>query len=204
MKRYISLAALALLLCAVGVSNNCIMEEKVIEIVVTDKTCQEMEENHDSANFVTPAIIYYAAEIDAILDDNDYSREDMHSARVMSVAYIVTNFSHTHDWTISGYIDVERIDISDGPATLFNYTSQSVTGAMGDYVIAPLQEAGVELINRALDDYIAGGNPVIRFAVHNGNVLPPPSPADPIVFNWRACIMIYVTTLAEVDAPDPF
>lgn len=204
MKRYISLAALALLLCAVGVFNNCIMEEKVIEIVVTDKTCEEMEENHDAANFVTPAVIDYATEIDAILADNDYSREDMHSARVMSASYIVTDFSHTHDWTISGYIDVERIDKTDGPATLFNYTSQSVAGAMGGYVIAPLQESGVALLNRALDDYIAGGNPVIRIAVHNGSVVPTPGPADPIVFDWRACIMIYVTTLEEIDAPDPF
>ena len=204
MRRYISFAALALLLCAAGVSNNCILEEKVIEIVLTDRTCEELEENHDSAIFVTPAVIDYAAEVDAILADNDYSKDKIHSARVMGAAYIVTDFSHTEDWVISGYIDVERIDITDGPATLLNYTSQSVTDAMGDYVRAPLESPGVELLNRALDDYLAGGNPVLRIAVHNGNVVPTPSPANPIVFKWRACIEIYVTILEDLEAPDPF
>ena len=136
MKRYIILVSLALLLCAVSVSNNCIMDEKVIEIVITDSTCEILEEYHESSNFVTPAIINYAEEIDAILEDNGYSREKIHSARVVSASYIVTEFTHTHDWVISGYIDVERMDITDGPAPLINYTNQSVTAAMGDVVIA--------------------------------------------------------------------
>lgn len=204
MKRYISLVALALLLCAVSVSNNCIMETKVIEIVITDSTCEILEEYHESANFVTPAIIDYAAEIDAILEDNGFSRDKIHSARVVSASYIVTEFSHTHDWIISGYIDVERMDITDGPATLINYTSQSVTAAMGDVVNAPLEVPGVALLNQALDDYLGGADPVLRFAVHNGNVDPQPSPVDPIEFTWRACIVIYVTTLEELDTPDPF
>lgn len=204
MKRYLSIAALALLLCAVSVSNNCIMEEKVIEIVLTDKTCKDLEEDHDSANFVTPAIIDYADEIDAILADKGYSREKIHSAKVISASYKVTDFSHTHDWEISGYIDAERMDITDGPATLINYTSQSITGAMGDFVIAPLEEPGVDLLNRALADYLEGSDPVIRIAVHNGSVVPTPSAADRIVFDWMACIHIYVTTLEELEAPDPF
>ena len=204
MKRFFSIAALALLLCAAAVSNSCIMEEKVIEIVIHDRTCEILEENHESANFVTPAVIDYAAEIDAILADNGYSREKIHSARVVSASYIVTEFSHTHDWVISGYIDVERIDVSEGPATLINYVSQSVTAAMGDFVVAPLEAPGVELMNNALDDYINGLNPVLRIAVHNGNVVPTPDAADPIVFTWKACIVIYVTTLEELDVPDPF
>ncbi len=205
MKRYISLVALAMLLCTVSVSNNCIMEEKVIELVITDRTCEVLEEYHESANFVTPAVIDYAAEIDAILSDNGYSREKIHSARVVSATYIVTEFDHVHDWVISGYIDVERMDITDGPATLLNYTSQSVTAAMGDYVIAPLEAPGVTLLNNALDDYLADGKPVLRIAVHNGNVGPTqPSAADPIEFTWKACIVIYVTILEELEAPDPF
>lgn len=204
MKRFISLVTLALCLCAVSVSNNCILEEKVIEIVITDRTCETLVEYHESANFVTPAVINYAAEVDAILADNGYSREKIHSARVVSASYIVTEFDHTHDWVISGYIDVERTDITDGPATLLNYTSQSVTAAMGDVVVAPLEAPGVELLNRALDDYLDGGNPVIRIAVHNGNVDPAPSAVDPIEFIWEACIVIYVTTQEEVEAPDPF
>jgi hypothetical protein len=203
-KRYISVVALALLLCTVSVSNNCIMETKVIEIVITDSTCELLDEYHESANYVTPAILNYADEIDQILEDNGYSREEIHSARVVSGSYIVTEFSHSHDWVISGYIDVERTDIADGPATLINYTSQSVTAAMGDVVIAPLEDPGVALLDQALDDYLNGANPVLRIAVHNGNADPTPSPADPIEFTWRACIVIYVTTLEELEAPDPF
>jgi hypothetical protein len=206
MKGYKIYVALAMILCIVGFANNCIMEEKVIEIVLTDKTCFDMVENHTSANYTTPAVIDYAAEIDAILADNDLSRSDIYSAKVVSASYMVTDFSHTHDWIIGGYIDVERLDISDGPAAIINY-SQSLTAAMGSPVIATLETPGVELLNRALADYIAGGFPRLEFEVHNGSVGPSPytpSPDDPLSFEWQACVVMFVTTWEELDAPDPF
>lgn len=203
MKRFKVYFALAMILCVVGFTNNCIMEEKVIEIVLTDKTCFDFTEYHATANYTNPAVVDYAEEIDAILEDNDISRSDIYSAKVVSASYIVTEFSHTHDWTVGGYIDVERLDASDGPAAILNY-SQSLTAAMGSPVIATLEEPGVELLNRALADYIAGGFPELEFEVHNGSVSPTPSPGDPISFKWQACIVIFVTTWEELDAPDPF
>jgi hypothetical protein len=205
MKRIVSSCALALLILAVGFSNNCILDEKVIEIVLHDRTCAELVEYHESSTFTTPAVINYAAEIDRILADNDFSREDIHSARVMGGSYIVTEFTPPgHDWLISGYVDVERLDITDGPATVFNYTTVSVEGSMGDYQKAPLEAPGVALLDKALDDYLAGGFPVLEFEVHNGNVNPIPDAGDPLEFTWKACIAIVVTFKEEVEVPDPF
>jgi hypothetical protein len=206
MKRIVSCCALALLILAAGFSNNCILDEKVIEIVLNDRTCAEMVEYHESLEWATPAVIDYATEIDRILADNDLSREDIHSAKVMGGSYIVTDFTPPgHDWLISGYIDVERLDISDGPATVFDYETVSVQGSMGSYQVAPLENPGVELLNRALEDYLNGGYPVIEFEVHNGSVGPdPPTEIDPLEFVWQACITIVVTTVEELEAPDPF
>lgn len=206
MKRYKICVLSAMILCMVGFANNCIMEEKVVEIVLTDKTCFDFVEYHVSANYTNPVEIDYAAEIDRILKDNDISRSDIYSAKVVSVTYMVTEFSHTHDWTIGGYIDVERLDVSDGPAPILNY-SQSLTAAMGSPVVATLETPGVELLNRALAEYIADemSYPRLEFEIHNGSVGPTqPSPADPLDFEWTACIVIYVTMWEELDAPDPF
>lgn len=196
---------LLLLLCLVASGTSCIMEEKVIEIVLTDKTCADFEQDEDSATFVTPAVLDYGSEIEEILEENDVSRSDIKRALVVSGSYGVTDFSHTHDWVIGGYISVERLDISDGPATIVNYSSQSVQAALGIMIPADLNGAGVALLNRALADFIAGSNPILRFEVHNGSVGPtPPDAQDRMIFDWKGCIVIHVVVSQELDVPDPF
>jgi hypothetical protein len=109
-----------------------------------------------------------------------------------------------HDWEITGSVTVERQDVTDGPDTLLNYTDQSVEGALGVKIPASLNESGVNLINRALDDFIAGGNPVLVFKVLNGGVDPAPSPADHIVFQWEPCLVTHIVVKKDVEVPDPF
>ena len=49
------------------------------------------------------------------------------SARLVSASYGVTEFPPHADWVITGAITVERKDVADGPDTLWNYTSVSVS-----------------------------------------------------------------------------
>jgi hypothetical protein len=190
--------------CLLTFAGSCILEDKVIEIVFTDQTCVPFEENHDSEDYTTPMVLDYGDELSQILEDNDLDRSDILKAKMVSASYLVTDFSHSHDWVISGYVRVERLDITDGPETIVNYTSQSLQQAMTEHIPATLDAEGVGLVNRALDDFTSGMNPVLRFTVHSADVVPDPSPGDPIVFDWEACIVIQVVTEEDFEQPDIF
>jgi hypothetical protein len=209
MKKYMSLTALVLLLVfALGVSN-CIMETKVMEVVLTDNTCMPFSTESEDEVFTDVEFVDYAAEIDSILVANELSREDLIAAHLVSATYTVTDFEQSTDWTISGAISVERNDIVHGPETLIVYTEQSVPDGVGAVIPAHLHPAGVAVIDSALYDYINNGrNPVFVFRILNGDVDPNPSPEGtspgPIRFSWEGCIEIHVITRYEGDFPDVF
>jgi hypothetical protein len=205
MKAAIKRAGLVLFLFGlIQVAGGCIMEDKVIELVINETTCADFGEDQTSVSFVTPATVDYAAEINEILEDNDISRENLVSARLVSATYGVTNFPTHADWVITGEITVERNDIADGPFTLWEYTSVSVQGALGKKIPAALNEDGVGVLNRALAAFIAGGSPVLTFKVVNSGVTPPPSTGDHLVFDWSGCIVVDFVAKTDVEVPDPF
>lgn len=203
-KALILAAALGLI---VGASS-CIMEERVIEFVVQNGTCEEFFQYSEAVHFASSAQVDYAHEIEMALEDNDVSREDIVSARLVSASYEVTAFTQSHDWTVTGAITVERDDIAEGPDNLISYTDQSVEGALGKVIPAHLNEAGVALMNKALEDFIANvpgtNNPILTVRVDNGSVSPAPSHTDPIQFTWRACVVVHIVTKKDIDVPDPF
>jgi len=191
-------AALWLILAGGG----CVLEEKVIEVVYTGETCAEFLEAHESAQFTTPVIDDYGDRINDILEEEGLNRDDILAAKVMSAAYQVTEFDHGHDWTISGYITAEHIG-NGGPAAILTYTDQSLVAAMPEAVPADLNSDGVAVVNEALQAYLDGGYPMLKFEVHNGTVQPAPSPTDSLVFAWEACIKIHVVYSEELEVPDP-
>lgn len=200
------LIPLLLLLVAFALSGSgCLLDEKVLEVVYFQKTCVNFEENEDSEVFTTPATMDYADELDGVLSDNGISKSDVNSARIVSASYMVTDFSHTHDWDITGEITVRRVDTAGAAVTLVTYTSQSVLAALNNSVPAILDPAGVELLNDALEDYITGtADPVIEFSVENGDVEPNPSVSDMLVFDWRGCVAIHIVAGISLEVPDPF
>ena len=207
MKKTIQLLSMtAFIVCVFGLSG-C-LEEKVLEVVFGNTTCAEFQENHTSSNWTEPLDLNYADEISQILEDNGISRSDILSAHLVSGTYEVTSFAGAHDWTITGSITVQRLDApapgsSPGPATIIDYSSVSIQASLGVVNAVPLNSGGVDVINDALQDFINGLNPVIRFTVNNGSVSPTPSTSDPIVFDWEACIFTQVIVSQTLDVPDP-
>jgi hypothetical protein len=201
-KKNAALALLAALLLA-GASG-CITEDRTVEFVITEDTCAPFEVDEQGVSFVLPAYVFLSDELNGALEDNDVARDDIVTARIVSLAYEVTSFSQGHDWTITGSITVERQDISDGPDTLLSYTDQSVEDALGKRIPASLNADGVGVVNRAFDDFIAGGNPVIVFKVRNGGVSPAPSPSDHLVFTWQPCLVTHIVVKKDMEVPDPF
>lgn len=202
MRRFGSTMSAVVVLCLLLGGPGCVLEEKVIEVVLTGETCAEFPENHETEEYTTPVTIDYAETIDDILAGEGLARLDIAEAKVMSATYQVTVFDHSHDWTISGYITVEHLG-SGGPATIIDYTDQSLLAAQPAPLPASLNSAGVSIVNEALQDYIDGGYPVLRFEVNNGSVTPAPSASDRLIFTWEACIKIHVLYQEELEVPDP-
>ncbi|MBM3307928.1 MAG: hypothetical protein FJY74_06355 [Candidatus Eisenbacteria bacterium] len=203
MTKLMTLSALA---AVVVMGAGCILEETDVELVVKATECMTFDENHTSETFVTPRTLNLADELDDALEDFDVEREDLVRGGMIMATYEVT-VPPVHDWTLTGGITVERVDKAAGPVTVVNYTSQSLMDAYGEPVFADLVQAGVDLINDAIDDYIENTthpNPVLLFKVVNGDCDPNPSVADPLVFEWDACVQFYVVIRKTLEVPDPF
>ena len=63
---------------------------------------------------------------------------------------------------------------------------------------------GVDVINQALADFLAGQSPVLTLRVSNGDVEPNPGQGDPITFSWRVTLMLQVTAEQALDVPELF
>lgn len=180
------------------------LDEKVLQIVFTGETYADFSENETGADNPETAVVDLADEIRDILTENEVSLSDIDDAFVTSVHYGVTSFDQAHDWTISGAISVRRVDLGGSFTPIANYTSVSVQGSLGQKIPAPLEQAGVDVINAALDDFLAGADPVLEFQVQSGTIAPTPSAPDPMIFEWRAWLAVQLITTETVEVPDPF
>jgi hypothetical protein len=191
----------ALVLCLVPFALAGCLEDKVLDIVLTGETSTDFSQNETTSSWTEPAVIDMAQEIRDILEDNGYSEDDLEGAHVTSASYGVLSFNQSHDWTISGSITVTY---NGNTQTIINYASQSIQDALGKKISAPLETAGVNLINQALQDFLDGQNPVLTFTINNGTTTPTPSVSDPMIFDWRAWLAIQVIIEETVEVPDPF
>jgi len=192
---------IVLIACIVTALSGGCLDDKVVELVATGETSVDFSQNETTEQWTEPAIINIGDEVRDILEDNGYDESDIKAAHVTSVHYGVTSFSQAHDWDISGEITVTY---NGNTQAILNYTSQSVQAALGKKIPATLEQPGVDLINQALDDFVAGQNPVLTFTINNGSTTPSPSALDPMIFDWRAWLAIQVILDQEVTIPDPF
>jgi hypothetical protein len=202
-RKLVWISALVLLCLALG-GSDCIMDEKVIELVVYGSACVPFDEDHQSQTWTTEREYDVAGELDRILADHGYSRDDIKGAQLISVTYQVTD-PPVHDWQVSGTIAIEY-PLGEDHATMVNYTIESLDAATDAPVYADLNAAGVSVFNDAVADYLPPHylDPVVTFWVENGAVTPEPGPADPIVFSWEACIKMYLKVERKYNLPDPF
>ncbi len=192
------------LLSMVLLSSGCLTKEKHVDLVLSSRLCVDFDEDHDSESYQSQQYVNFYESLDDILSENGISNVDVRSAAIVSGSYTVTDFDEKHhDWAITGSVSVKRADISDGPAVLIKYGDVSLKGSLGTTIQAPLETAGVELLNRALADYVAGGSPQLAFIIESGDVEPDPSAADRIIFGWRACLSMQIICNTEVEVIDP-
>lgn len=203
MKTRILLAALLIIGTVFLRGDGCIMKDKVIEIVVFAETSAVIEQDEDNATFTNDVLVDFDTDIDAALEDAGYSRDDIISAEFQGGHYGGLT-KDDHDWVVSGEIWAQREGVG-GQVTAINYTSQSVDAALGQKIPAPVEAAAVDLINAALDDYLAGQSGIqLRFGINNGSTNPTPSTTDRMEFDWKVWMTMTVILSDEAEWPDPF
>lgn len=198
------LALLLVFLAAGGV--NCVLEETVIELVVTGSTCLTFDHNETDEVFTKELALDYADEIDKILEDNGMKRSDVDNIGVVSANYTVESVTGTTDWVVSGEITIEETygPVSHGPLTLIEYESVHLQDVIGVRTVADLTAEGVGLLSSALSmAYLASPHevPVITLRVESGtgDVDPDPSPSTPLIFTYTVCIVIDVFVRQRYD-----
>jgi hypothetical protein len=182
-------------------STSCLMKEKVIELVLTGSTSAEYSYNNITEEYDVDVELDFTEELTQILEDADISREEIGSAYLVGVEYGAISLTG-HDWTVSGHIQIDRD--GTGFQDLVIYTDQSIEAVLGQRLSAPLETAGVTVINEAMNDFLTGDSPVLTLKLLGGNVTPDPSAGDPIVFTWKAWLTMQLTVEQTLDVPDPF
>ena len=208
MRKLFITAAILVPVAAVLGLGGCLLEDREVEVVLNDEHCEEFVEHHTIVNYTTPAIIELGEDLDSLLVDNEVSLDQLVDAFLVSAFYEVREFSHTHDWEISGIITVERLDMTGvGPDTLIIYSEISLENELGVKTQVDLHPDGVAIINQAMDDYITGANPSLRLMVVSGAVSgevgQPPSVDDPLDFIWEACLNVQVIFTVDTEMVDP-
>ena len=203
MKRMNNTAILLLLIVSIAALCGC-LEDRETEIVLNDENCETFDEHRTSENYTTPYLLDLAGEIDSLLEDNDVSREEILDAFLVSASYEITDFPHGelyHDWEFAGVIMIERLGGGNPPDTLLDYNDYiTVSDAVvGDKIHVTLHDDGVAVINDALEDFIAGLDPVLRVTVENGDIEPDPSEIDPLVFSWEFCLFLQLITTLDTE-----
>ncbi len=202
------LPVLLLLAFLIAGGSGCIFATKVMDIVLTDTTCVTFEIDDDDANYADDVELDYAEEISQVLDDNSISREDLHSAHLVSASHEVTSIVGVTDWEVGAEIRVSRLAgpggaVIDGPEVIVDFDSVMVQDALGVVAYPDLEADGVELINQALEDFIAGADPILFFELVGDFVDPIPTGLNPIVFDWDGCLTVQIITQQEFDMLDP-
>lgn len=186
MKTFLSLSlAIA---CVIAVATSCIYDPQSGEVVLKESVCVTFDQYETSPN-IAPRVIcdkFREALLDK-LDSYGATLDDVKDIRVHKAYYKVTELEG-HDWTFAFRVWVERGDIDDGPRTLIRFKEQSLMGLKDVTTKAQLRGVGVQLLNRALDDLVAGGDPEVWIGLSQDMISPVPSAGDPLVFSWVACV----------------
>jgi len=197
MKLVFARLALLAALFTLVIGSGCIYDPSTGDVVVTEKICVSFEQDFYNADLGSSVvadefrerILMRIAAYGATLDD-------IESITMMSGTYQVTkpaSKKNEHDWTITAAVDISRQDdpsgpVTDGPERFVNMTSQSLMDAKGKPTYADLNSAGVELVNRALQSLLDGGDPRLVLTLIPGGIDPEPSMSDPCSFKWNACV----------------
>jgi hypothetical protein len=195
-------------------AENCILETKEVEVPVRDgeEVTFTTQGNDEHSGEETVDFTETLLELE---EDNDF--EALLAANIEAGYWRVVENRGDDDLIISGSVTVTRLNPSAGSVLalagntepLITYTSVAIDTATGAYKLAPLNGAGVALLNEGFDEYLqarAQGQPVpdLQYRFDWSGMATSPSGDPDTDFDWQAKVKFILTGLVTVDVPDPF
>lgn len=203
-KSFFSLLALSVA-GVLALASGCVYDSLSSQVVVTEKVNVQFAEYREIPSIGSTVVIdKFKERLMEALEDNNADLEDIQSITMVAGEYKVAAPSQaTHDWTVSGVVTMRRQDdpmgpVTEGPATFVNMTSQSLAAAKSKPVPAALNSAGVAVVNHALTDLKNGGDPRLVVEMVSDNIVPAPTPSDPLAFSWLAQVTFQVVINVDV------
>ena len=197
-----------LALSVVGIlalASGCVYDSLSSQVVVTEKVNVQFTEYREIPSIGSTVVAdQFKTRLMDILKDNGAKLSDIQSITMVAGEYKVAMPSKaSHDWMVTGRVTMRRQDnpvgpVTEGPATFVNLTSQSLMAAKGKPVPAALNSAGVAIVNHALTDLKNGGDPRLIVEMVSDNIVPAPSPSDPLEFSWLAQVTFQVVINVKV------
>jgi hypothetical protein len=189
-----SLARIALIpvICVLAVANGCMLDENSSAAVIKTKVCVLFREVQESGTFSSSVVSdLFRKRLAESLEETGLTLDDIQSVGMTGAFYKVVTL-HGHDWIMSASVKVSRQDDPGQPPTeeavLLNMTTASLRGLKGKPTVADLNADGVAVVDNALADVLNGEDPRLVLTMFDTDVDPAPSPEDPLVLKWLACI----------------
>lgn len=158
--------------------------------VFREQFCVTFTENRTSTPFASEIVCdQFQDQILAWLAANEIELDAICNI-FMAGGSICLNPYQGHDWDVTSKVLIERLDIPDGPKTLLRSQTVTIPDTFEPCYYPRFSTRGVKVVNRALEDLIQGGNPILQVTMTMTDVDPEPSGSDPLIFSWDACIDI--------------
>lgn len=199
---YLLLAAGFLTLTA----EDCFLEEKSVEVPVSDA---EVKTFHTKGTTQKMDTWFIDFEEDLLDLENDNDLEVLLSAHLENAWWRVIENNSDPGLSVMGTMEVQLQDTgqTEPTETFLSYQSQSIDAAMGDFQPVQLNTAGVEIINKAFDDWLdakAQNDPLpsVNFKFTWYATVLPPEPPPNVDFTWEGKVRFTLVGLVTVDVPN--
>jgi hypothetical protein len=216
MKKALLLIGALVLVSFFACGNGCILHTREITIVVTDYVCTGFDENHDDENYMDETVSFddtFWEDLDAILAENELTKDDIEGANVAGVYYqVITGPTPPPagftEWTVSGRIWVE-LD-GGGPVLIATYQSVGLSAPMAAPMRITTVQTGLDVLDAAMVQYLTADDPddypdlVFYADRETGDINPSPSEAFPFVMTWDGCLSMRIDFIEKWDVYDMF
>jgi hypothetical protein len=177
--RLLVIAALGMLLASAG----CITSQS--DLVITDVISANIDEHETTGSFSTFTVVSdFKDQLEKALAKSGKKTTDVKSIHMISATFAAQAVS-PKDATATANIDISRQDVSDGPAAFVSFNNTVLKSLTGKPTDAQMDAAGVALVDRALADLLAGGDPTLVLTVNNETITPTPTVDAPLDFKVR-------------------
>lgn len=163
-------------------------------LVLKEQFCVTFNEFRTSGNFESSIVCdQFNAQIAQWLADNNVDPAKVRKIFMfMQSGVICLNSNQGHPWDITSKVKIKRMDIPEATQNLLRTQTVTIPDSFDPCYSPRMVYRGVRVVNRALGDFVDGGAPLLRLTMAALDVDPEPTPQDPLVFSWDACIEVLV------------